>query len=116
MPYIRLASMATLVAGLSAAGSCASPTSPVATIEIRASALSFTRSAQGSVEVPFTVTNVGGASVLLTGRCGDHLSPAIERRTAAGWQSDAAGFCLAINATGPVALPAGARRSDVVSL
>jgi hypothetical protein len=85
-------------------------------IDIHPAATSFARSPDGWAEVPFRVTNIGGTSVLLTSRCGDHLTPAIERRTVSGWELYAGGFCQAIYSASPVPLAAGARRDDVTSV
>lgn len=95
---------------------CASPTQPGAAVEVRPSGTSFARAANGGASVPYTVANAGPASVLLTSRCGDHLSPVVEQRTSAGWVPYAGGACLTVYPMSPVPLAAGATRDDVVSV
>jgi hypothetical protein len=108
--YIRRFIALATAFGLAA---CTSATTPTAVV-IHFPARSFARPPRGSAVVPFTVTNVGMNSVLLTSRCGDHLSPAIERRGASGWQQYSGGYCLAINPMSAVPLAAGASRDDGV--
>lgn len=95
---------------------CSSPTQPGAAVEVRPGGTSFARAAGGAASVPYTVANAGAASVLLTSRCGDHLLPAVEQRTGAGWVAYAGGACLAIYPMSPVPLAAGATRDDAVSV
>ena len=92
---------------------CSSATEPVGGIEIRPAALTFTRTMGGSAQVPYTVVNAGETSVLVTSRCGDHLTPVIERRIGGEWTGHSGGFCQTINPMSPVPLVPGARRDEI---
>ena len=93
---------------------CSSPTPPGGAVEVRPGGTAFVRATGGAATVPYTVANAGTASALLTSRCGDHLLPAVEQRTSAGWVQYAGGACLAVYPMSPVPLAAGATRGDAV--
>ena len=124
MPLIRPTGYVTLAAALLlAACSKSSPSELTGTsellpdtstgVEVRPAALTFTRNAQNLVEVPYSVVNGRTASVLLTTRCGDRLSPAVQRREGGEWVQHSGGGCFAIFPMSPVPLAAGARRDEL---
>ena len=81
-------------------------------VEVRPAALTFTRNAQNLAEVPYQVVNGSDAAILLTTRCGDRLSPAVQRRDGDEWVQRSGGGCFAIYPMSPVPLAAGARRDE----
>ena len=84
--------------------------------ELRLAALAFTRLAQHGADVRFTVVNLGASTVRITTRCGDQLTPVVERRSGNEWQQYSGGFCITIYPMSPVPLSAGAQRDGVVVL
>jgi hypothetical protein len=95
---------------------CGTPTGPVAGVEVLPSASSFVRRPTGGAAVAFRVVNRGPTAVRLTSRCGDRVTPAVERREGARWVTYAGGVCPAIHDASPLPLAAGAERVDSVGV
>lgn len=109
---IRPSPASTLIAALFAAA-CSSSTAPEAGIEIRPSAPAFTRTTPGSDQIPYSVLNTGAKPVLITTRCGDRLTPSVQRREGGQWLRYSGDVCITMLPMGPVPIAAGARREDV---
>ncbi len=119
MLHLRLSRRSALVPlACALIGACAAPTAPAADaeVELMPAAASFTRPPDGAAAVAFTVANRGEATVRLTSRCGDRITPAVERREGDRWAAYAGGVCLAIYDASPVALAAGAVRAETVAV
>jgi hypothetical protein len=69
----------------------------------------------GSVLVPFTITNASDAAVYLAA-CADRPRIAIDRRRGLQWHSHIGGHCLTVNPTAPLPLERGGAYSYVVSV
>lgn len=95
---------------------CATPAEPSGRVAVIPERTAFVRAPGEPPIVVYTVENSGAVPVLLTSRCGDHLAPAIEHRTSAGWTQFAGGICPAINMMSPVPLAPGQSRQDAVTV
>jgi hypothetical protein len=100
-------------AGISAIA-CADPAGPAAGVHIRPTAREYALTPRGTAEISYAVLNSGGTAVLLTSRCGDRLSPAVQRKDTDEWQQYSGGMCITSLDMSPVPLDAGARRDEVV--
>jgi hypothetical protein len=128
MTFIRRSRIFTIVTPVLLAAACSSPTVPEAGpedrtrtptvaqtgIEVRPAASSFSRTPQGSVDVPYVVVNAGSTTVRITTRCGDRLLPTVERLVDRGWSQHSGGACIATLVATPAPLAVGARRDETV--
>jgi hypothetical protein len=103
-------------AAVTGAPGCANLTGPRADIEVRPASYEFTIPQQGSARVDYSVRNTGRTAVALTSRCGDRLSPAVERRESGSWQQYLGGMCITSLEMSPVQLLAGGSRDERVLL
>jgi hypothetical protein len=114
-PHARPSRLAVLL-GVVACGAPTGPAAGLDAIEVLPSASSFVRRPAGGAAVAFRVVNRGPTTVRLTSRCGDRVTPAVERREGGGWVAYAGGACPAIYDASPLPLAPGAERADTVGV
>jgi hypothetical protein len=98
-------------------GACDSATDPYAgPLRLRTSASEFViAQPEGSVSVPFTVTNQGNAGVRLL-RCGGQVTAAVDRQEAGRWEQYSGGYCLLALQEGPRELGPGEALQSMVAI
>ena len=104
----------TLAVGVAAATGCADPAAPYSGVEVSLAAPDYALELEEVAAVIYSVRNTGPSVVLVTSRCGDGLSPSIQRRQDGEWQQYRGGACVAALDMSPVPLSPGASRTDSV--
>jgi hypothetical protein len=108
--------LGTIALATFAGSACGSSTQPDREIAIRTSATEYTRAANTTVSVAYTIVNEGTAALRITNSCGDDASPAIERRSGTRWDVYGGGGCLGIFPVGAVVVQPGATRHGTAAI
>ena len=114
MTAARCLCVITLAIGVAAATGCADLVAPYSGVEVSLTAPDYALQLEEVTPVIYSVRNTGQSVVLVTSRCGDGLSPSIQRRQDGEWQHYRGGACIAALDMSPVPLSPGESRTDSV--